>query len=414
MVVGDAVGEGERVALSGADGEARAPPAALLVGHANGAVERRPRIAVGGIEEVEDLPGEIEPALLVEVPGVVLADHHLEHALPRGDVFVIGLGGGREVVRLIDALLVEVDVDVGEPAVEERDALLRLLLRQPCPVAVEVEPVVVGASARPRLAVLPGVGVGVRRAPHPLVVPDHVAVASVRVDTRIEDDNGVGEPGLRARVGVHVVAQPHDGRRRALDGAAGLPGHAQVVHADLVEVGQVLRRGDEGDHQRPPLVGLAVAFEAHVRRGGGHVLEVGDDAVVRRESVAEFIAEEVGGGAKGGLAEGGGGEQAGQDERGETARGHGGTGRVEKDGAPQRAAERYGPEPRIRNAESDAEAHARAGPTSGASPAEARPAGMLSSVAMSGASRRRTASKRATSLPNQPTVAAARRKRKIC
>ena len=163
----DPAGQRQRVALGGDDREPGAARAALLVGHAHGAVERRPGVAVAGVEQVEALAREVEPAPVVEDAGVGAADLGLERPLVVGHAWVERLGGRREVVRAVDALLVEVDVDGGPPAVVERQPRARLGLRPPGPVAVEVEEVVVKAAAGPRLVVLAAVGgpgLGGRRA----------------------------------------------------------------------------------------------------------------------------------------------------------------------------------------------------------------------------------------------------------
>ena len=309
-VVRDAVGEAQRVALGRLNGEARPAGPALLVRHPDGAVERRPRVAVAGIEQVERLAREVEPALAVERGRVGRPDARLERALPRRDARVEGLRGRREVVRAVHALLVKVYVDGGQPAAVEREPRARLGLRRPRPVAVEVEQEVVEAPARPRLDVLARVRARVRGRADALREAGHVAVAAVGVQARVEDDHDLAEPCLGARVAarervqrrhrglrthrlvaVDVVAQPDDG----FFGFAPAGQHArcaQAALADSVDARHRLGRGDGQRDERPALGRLAVGLEGDARRRRGDGLGVGDDAVVRREAGAERVAEE--------------------------------------------------------------------------------------------------------------------------
>ncbi len=334
-VVRDPVGEGERVALGRLDGEAGAPAATLLVRHPDGPVKRRPGVAVGGVEQVEHLACEVEPPLAVENLGVGAADPRLQLALPRRDARVERLGRRREVVRALDPLLVEVDVDGGEPAVVEGEAGARLGLRAPRPVAVEVEQVVVESPPGPGLGVLAGVGVRVGIGAAPLAVARHVALAAVRVEARIEDHDHVAQPrvglgrgerverphgrlGAHGLVAVDVVAQPDDG----LGGLASPRRRPERALPHGLDVG--LLGGDDEGEERPPLGSLAVALQRHAWRRLSHGLDVVDHAVVRREPFAERVPEErLGRGDLSGDAGGEGqqNEERGTTEHGETRRG---------------------------------------------------------------------------------------------
>ena len=304
-MVADAVGEGERVAFGGADRETCTAAAALLVRHADGAVERRPGVAVAGVEEVEHLAREVEPPVGVEDLGVRGADAGLELALPRRDGVVEGLGARREVIRALDALLVEVDVDGRHPRFVQGEAGAGLGLRAPGPVAVEVEEVVVEPAAGPRLVVLPGRWVGVGLPPAPLAVAAEVALAAVGVEARVDHDDDLAQPRLRAGVArgegeerrhggfgadglvaVHVVAQPDDG----LLGLALASGGGERARADGGHV-RALGRDDER-HERAALRRLAVRRQFDARRRLGDRRHVVDHAVVGREPIAERVAEE--------------------------------------------------------------------------------------------------------------------------
>ena len=125
-VVLDAVGQRQGVAHRRFNGTSSPSASALFVGHANGALEHRPRVAIRRVEEVKHLTGEVQRAALVEVLGVVGADVALAFALPWGDDFVVRLRRGREIVRAVDTLFVEVDVHLRLPLLIEGRACFRL------------------------------------------------------------------------------------------------------------------------------------------------------------------------------------------------------------------------------------------------------------------------------------------------
>ena len=307
--------ERERVAVGFGHAHPGPPAAALLVSHADGAVERGPGVAVGRREQVVGLAGEVEPVVLIEHLPVVVADDVLHLPLPGRDVLVERLGGGREVVGIVDAHLVEVGVHLGQPLRVEGNALAALLLGLPGPVAVQVEVVVVEAPARPGLVVLPGVERGVGRLTGHAVVPVHVAVVAVGVHAGVDEHHRTLQPLLQLLVGgvgqvvehphhrlrrhrlvaVHVVAQPHDGRLRARRGRPALQAReAQVVAADVVQPCQVLGRGNLHDFQRPVLVSAAVALHRHAAgRVRHHVVDVAQHLGLGREAAAQLVAQKL-------------------------------------------------------------------------------------------------------------------------
>ena len=157
VVAGDAVGQRVDRAVVAHDGRPAAAVAGHFVRHPDRAVQRRPRVAVAGIEEIELLAGEERPSLFRECFGVGAA----EFLQPRIDVLrQIGVDRprvGREKVRRLVAHLVEVDEDLRIPLAVLGHARARLALRRPGPVAIHVDEVVIEAPARPRLVVLEGV-----------------------------------------------------------------------------------------------------------------------------------------------------------------------------------------------------------------------------------------------------------------
>ena len=296
VVVLDAVPQGEGVAV----GEVHGPPAAvaapLLVGHPDGSVEDRVGIAVAGVKQVKALGGEVEPAVLVEGTGVVLADLLLKVALPARNVLVVGGGGGGEVVGGVVPLLVQVGVEVGHPLQVVRHALPGFGLRLPGPVPVQVEEVVIDAPAGPGLTVFPAHQFRIWEAGGYLAVPVRVAVVAVGVQGGVDDDDGVLQPvvrrpvvrvrqrvqdahaGLAARrfVAVDAEAEPDDGVVvqcwvRLAGQQARLP---EVVLPDGLHPLQVGGGRDVGQQQGAPLIGPSVLLQPDAGTLLGYVLEV--------------------------------------------------------------------------------------------------------------------------------------------
>ena len=189
----------------------RPPAARHFVRHADRAVQRRPGVAVTGIEEVEALGDEERPPF----PGELRRVGAAELVEPRLHFFrQIGVDRprvGREEVRRVVAHLMEVDEHLRVPLAVFGHSGQRLLLRGPGPVAVHVDEVVVRAPARPRLRMLERLVVRIdlraARAHEPL----HVALAAVGVQQRIDDDHQVVQQRRGRRIAQQVAG--HDHRR---------------------------------------------------------------------------------------------------------------------------------------------------------------------------------------------------------
>ena len=83
----------------------------------------------------------------------------------------------------------------------EVDARLALRIHERQPVAVEVEPVVVGSSARPHLVVLAIEWVGDKRLRPVHVRPVGVPIASVRIQDRLDVEDPLAPVALDFRSG---------------------------------------------------------------------------------------------------------------------------------------------------------------------------------------------------------------------
>src|SRR5687768_1510966 len=97
---------------------------------------------------------------------------------------------GKEV-GVIVSLFVEVDVYMWEPLVVDLKSLLRFDLRAPGPVPVQVEEIVIRSSARPGFAMLFSVVLRIGGPVTELVVKICVAIATVGINTRVDDHNCV-------------------------------------------------------------------------------------------------------------------------------------------------------------------------------------------------------------------------------
>ena len=102
--------------------------AALFKSHTDRSAVNRVGITVRRIEKIESLFGKIEPPVFVKIFCVVSTDYYLEIALPFGDHIVKWFGRRCEIIGLVDALLVEVDMNLGQPLVVFRHACLAFFL----------------------------------------------------------------------------------------------------------------------------------------------------------------------------------------------------------------------------------------------------------------------------------------------
>ncbi len=96
----------------------------LLIGHTNSSHKSRIAVAVAGVKQIKALLGKVKPAFLVEIFCVILADYFLKLFLKRGDNLMKWFGSGGKVIRTVDTLFVEVNMNMGEPLVVFFDALL--------------------------------------------------------------------------------------------------------------------------------------------------------------------------------------------------------------------------------------------------------------------------------------------------
>ena len=178
----------------------------LLIGHTDGAIEGRVGVAIAGVEQVKYLAGKIEPAVFVKIAGVVLTDLYLEVSLEFRDVGVVRLRCRRKVVRIVIPLFVKVSVDVGHPFVVFYDALLRLHLRLPGPVAIQVKEIVIGTASGPGFPVFAYGRVDIAGGSSYAAVPAGITRITVRVDGWVQDDNGVFQPFLNFGIlGIYQI-----------------------------------------------------------------------------------------------------------------------------------------------------------------------------------------------------------------
>ena len=309
----DAVGQGQGVANGRFNGTASTAAAALLVGHSNGALEHGPRVAIRRVKEVKHLACEVQRTSLVEVLGVVGADVSLALALPRGNDFVVRFGGRREVIRAVDALLVEVHVHLRLPASIKGRAGLRLPLGLPGQIAVHVEQIVVGTSSRPGLVVFPSLRVGVGTWTIGLVLKVHVPIPAIGIHTGVHHHDGAVEQmgmggcerfngghgclGADRFVAVDVVAEvdPH----HAVSAVHTFFHASHVVRTKRFKVGHVGRGGHDQSQQGASFGGGAVLLKLPVRHDFRHVLHIVHHGVVPCKGLTQRVTKDGGGGSLG-------------------------------------------------------------------------------------------------------------------
>ncbi len=299
------------------------PRGGLLEENPNRAVDVRVRRSLSVVEVVERLPGVVEGPDLVEVLAVAFRDAPSQFLVRLWGVGVgAALHARLEEVGRLRSHLVEVREHLRLPVVEVVEPSLRGRVLTGQPVPVQVKPVVVGASPRPRLVVLTVLRVGRGRAPPVAIDPVHEAVAPVGIEHRVDECDRVfeGRLDVRPTAGRHVVQEQNRGLRAARlvavdavphedDGRTVLQvivrhlvrrgGGAPVGALDLVEVFLVVRARHDGVDELPPLVGAAVLSKLHPFARLRHRLKVAHD--LGRTGVARpnFVADDLRGGGNG-------------------------------------------------------------------------------------------------------------------
>ena len=210
VVTGNSATQGDGVADGIVATDACTSASTLLDGHADGPIVHRIGIAIRWIQEVKALFGEVEAAHLVEVLRGIFSKNVLKLMLERCQLLVQRFCSRSHVKGIVDALLVEIQVQLWHPLLVHFEALLRFNLYLPCPVSVQVKEVVVRTPTWPRFVVFHGLDVGLQLGVHLLVVPVGIAISSVRVDRRIEDDHLIFQPGLY--FGIVGIGQSVEGR----------------------------------------------------------------------------------------------------------------------------------------------------------------------------------------------------------
>ena len=154
-------------------------------------------------------------------------------------------------------------------------------------VPVEVKPVMVGPSPGPALIVLDVVLVRNERVSPENVRPVAVPVPSVRIDCRVDKDDGLAQElfdllalgrhqgvgreqgglGAGGLIAVNPIGQVHEEREAGMvrDVLVGIH-HLKVPFPDLLQVPDVLRGSDREDEQLSVLMGLTIdAYRGLVR-----------------------------------------------------------------------------------------------------------------------------------------------------
>ena len=218
----------------------------------------------------------------------------------RQGIGAFGFARHEEVIA-VAALLMEIKLDVGLPAVEQGQSALALGVLVGQPVAVEVKPVVIGAAVGHVFPVLAIVGVGAGHQPPMTVGPVGKAVQAIGIEHGVENDHHVLELGLQGRV-LHCIQIV--GHQRSGVAAAGLVTVDAVHHVqhsglvleiwtgvrindvtpgrlDGIQPGQVcLGRDGVADQGPAAVTGGMVPQGHHALRGVGESVQIGHDLVV--------------------------------------------------------------------------------------------------------------------------------------
>ena len=114
-----------------------------------------------------------------------------------------GIRFRREEVGAVRTHLMKVNIDHRVPVLDDPDAPLRFRLRHDEPVTVQVEQVVIRATARPGLIVFCRNPVGIRHQSFRTGEVLQETIASIRILHRVDDHNGIVQdlrcPGITTR-----------------------------------------------------------------------------------------------------------------------------------------------------------------------------------------------------------------------
>ena len=278
--------------------------------------------AVDRREIVENLARVIERAEAIERLGVILGQRHVPFVAGARQQRAFHAGGrGLEIIGAARAHFVEVDLDVGPPAVEGLQLGARLFLRHRQPVAVQVGEIVVGAPGGPGLDVFLVLRVGDGGLVLPGVVPVGGAVAAVGVLGRVDDDHGLVQPvqhlgrapggqvvgGQQGRlaagrlIAVDAVEQADDDRGVGRGGRAAGIARRDMGALDLVDPALIGARGDDHGQQGPLFIAAADLLDRDPVRQAGQLAQIVHDAVVAGVVGSDRIAEEGFGRRNGGV-----------------------------------------------------------------------------------------------------------------
>ena len=136
VVSSNSATQGDRISNRIVATDACTSSSTLLDGHADSAIVHGIGIAIRRIEQVKAFLSEVESAHLVEVLRGIFSKNILKLMLERCQLLVQGFCGRSHVKWIVDALLVEIQVQLWHPLLVHFETLLRFNLYLPSPVAV--------------------------------------------------------------------------------------------------------------------------------------------------------------------------------------------------------------------------------------------------------------------------------------
>ena len=293
----------------------------LLVGHRKRSVVERPTRAVARIEGVVLFAREVIEAVFVEPLRIILAEQRQARPLIRRQVRIVRVGFRCEEIRRVRTHLVKIHVHHRQPLAQRLHLAEDLRLGQPDPIAIQVEQVMIGAAAGPRLIVLGRARTRIRHQAASLLEVVHEAVAPVRVLRRIDQHHHLrqhivhnlvvarGQQVVRGHqrrvrgrdlVAVDSVGEPDHGRQTG-DQLARLRlrrlarvGDALDPALDLAQLADIGLGADRGVDQLSALPALPVLeYLDAVRHSGGQRIHVLDQSGVVGDLVARLVTEHL-------------------------------------------------------------------------------------------------------------------------
>ena len=129
--------------------------------------------------------------ILIKIFSIVLPNLNLKFFLKTSYYIMNGFRSRCKEIRLVITLLMKIDHYLRIPLLKQCYSLSAFNLSLPSPVAIQIKIIMIGSACRPRFHVFSRKWVYIIILPNRIIVPIHISISSIRIDTRINHHNGI-------------------------------------------------------------------------------------------------------------------------------------------------------------------------------------------------------------------------------